>query len=49
MESITLLNKTILVMCTYEDEKEKKERLKVCVEKLEGSQLIKLTRITKEK
>ena len=34
MESIMLLNESMLVLCTYKDEKEKKERLKVCAAKI---------------
>ena len=37
MKSVTLLNKMILVMCTYENKKEKKERLKVCAKKIKRS------------
>ena len=37
MESITLLNETMIVMCTCKDKKEKKKRLKVCVEKIRRS------------
>ena len=34
IESITISNKTMLTICIYEDEKEKKEKLKICVAKI---------------
>ena len=49
IELITLLNEIMLVICTCEDEKEKKEQLKVYVEKIKRSTTHKIIKITKGK
>ena len=49
MQSVILLNEIMLIMCTCDDEKEKKERLKVCAEKIRWSMKLKGDKNNKRK